>query len=101
MCIILNYLVFLQIKAKELSSLEEQFEVLKWEYEVLQVRFDRILGERDQLKCRYSEAVQEVQQKAALKSALLHFKAKDLKCNDMRPREIAVSHHFLKENFFL
>lgn len=56
------------------------------------MRFDRILGERDELKCRYSKAVQEVQQKAALKTALLQFKAKDLKCNDMRPREIVVSH---------
>jgi hypothetical protein len=46
--------VLFQAKTKQLSSLEKQFEVLKWEYEVLQVRFDRVLADRDELKSRFS-----------------------------------------------
>ncbi|KAL0819250.1 hypothetical protein ABMA28_008490 [Loxostege sticticalis] len=80
----------LAAKTKQLASLEKQFEVLKWEYEVLQVRFDRVLAERDELKAR---AVLEVQQKASLKTALLEAKLKNLEARDLGPREM---HELLK-----
>ncbi|XP_053615797.1 dynein regulatory complex subunit 4 [Plodia interpunctella] len=78
----------LAAKSKQLTSLEKQFEVLKWEYEVLQVRFDRILVERDELKCRFTRAVLEVQERAALKSALLETKLKNLEGRDLGPTEM-------------
>ncbi|XP_034835930.1 dynein regulatory complex subunit 4 isoform X2 [Maniola hyperantus] len=83
----------LAAKTKQLASLEQQFEVLKWEYEVLQVRFDRILKERDELKLRFSRAVLEVQQRASLKTALLEAKLKSFQGRDLNPREI---HELLK-----
>ncbi|CAG4987658.1 unnamed protein product [Colias eurytheme] len=78
----------LAAKTKQLASLEKQFEVLKWEYEVLQVRFDRILAERDELKARFSRAVLEVQQRASLKTALLEAKLKNMEGRDLGPREM-------------
>ncbi|KAJ8711611.1 hypothetical protein PYW08_008565 [Mythimna loreyi] len=78
----------LAAKSKQLASLEKQFDVLKWEYEVLQVRFDRIRRERDELKARFSRAVLEVQQKASLKTALLEAKLKNLEGREVGPREI-------------
>lgn len=80
----------IQAKSKQLTSLEKQFEVLKWEYEVLQVRFDRIEGERDELKNRFSRAVLEVQQKASMKAALLEEKLKTFQHRDLGPRELRV-----------
>lgn len=71
--------------------MEKQFEVLKWEYEVLQVRFDRVMAERDELKARFSRAVLEVQQQASFKCALLEAKLKNLEGKDMGPRELRVS----------
>lgn len=73
-----------------MASLEKQFDVLKWEYEVLQVRFDRVLAERDELKMRFSRAVLEVQQKASLKTALLEAKLKNMEGRDAGPSEIHV-----------
>ncbi|KAF9813769.1 hypothetical protein SFRURICE_007924 [Spodoptera frugiperda] len=83
----------LAAKTKQLASLEKQFDVLKWEYEVLQVRFDRVLAERDELKMRFSRAVLEVQQKASLKTALLEAKLKNMEGRDAGPSEI---HNLLK-----
>ncbi|KAJ0172361.1 hypothetical protein K1T71_012334 [Dendrolimus kikuchii] len=83
----------LAAKTKQLASLEKQFEVLKWEYEVLQVRFDRVLLERDELKSRFSRAVLEVQQKASLKTALMEAKLKNMEARDLGPREL---HELLK-----
>ncbi|XP_060805979.1 dynein regulatory complex subunit 4 [Amyelois transitella] len=78
----------LAAKTKQLASLEKQFEVLKWEYEVLQVRFDRIMVERDELKSRFTRAVLEVQQRAALKTALLETKLKNMEGRDLGPTEL-------------
>ncbi|CAG4954907.1 unnamed protein product [Parnassius apollo] len=83
----------LAAKTKQLASLEKQFEVLKWEYEVLQVRFDRMQAERDELKTRFSKAVLEVQQRVALKTALMETKLKILETRDLGPKEI---HDLLK-----
>lgn len=80
-----------QAKSKQLISLTKQFEVLKWEYEVLQVRFDRMQTERDELKARFSRAVLEVQQRVSLKATLLEAKLKSLEARDLGPREIHVS----------
>ncbi|XP_049886071.1 dynein regulatory complex subunit 4 [Pectinophora gossypiella] len=78
----------LAAKSKLLLSLEKQFEMLKWEYEVLQVRFDRVLSERNELKSRFSRAVLEVQQRSTLKTALLEAKVKQLEIKDLGPREL-------------
>ncbi|KAL4717030.1 hypothetical protein ACJJTC_016917 [Scirpophaga incertulas] len=83
----------LAAKTKQLASLEKQFDVLKWEYEVLQVRFDKVLNERNELKSRFSRAVLEVQQRASLKTALLEAKLKNMEARDLGPREI---HELLK-----
>lgn len=82
-----------------MASLEKQFEVLKWEYEVLQVRFDRIEKERNELKSRFSRAVLEVQQKVSLKTSLLEAKLQSLEARDLGPKEIHVSKLCIK--FFL
>lgn len=64
---------------------------MKWEYEVLQVRFDRVLDERNELKARFSKAVLEVQQRVSLRTALLEAKLKTYENRDLGPREISVS----------
>lgn len=51
----------------------------------------RILVERDELKCRFTRAVLEVQERAALKSALLETKLKNLEGRDLGPTEMNVS----------
>ncbi|KAI5644794.1 growth-arrest specific micro-tubule binding domain-containing protein [Phthorimaea operculella] len=78
----------LAAKTKQLAILEKQFEVLKWEYEVLEVRFNRVLNERNELKARFSRAVLEVQQKSTLRTALLESKLKTLQFNDVPAREL-------------
>lgn len=89
--VILTYLSYcLQAKTKQLASLEKQFEVLKWEYEVLQVRFDRVRLERDELKERFGRAVLEVQQKASLKTALMEAKLKNMETKVLGSRELHV-----------
>ncbi|XP_011547830.3 dynein regulatory complex subunit 4 [Plutella xylostella] len=74
--------------SKQLASLEKQFDVLKWEYEVLQVRFDRVKRERDELKNRFTRAVLEVQQKTSLKTALLEQRLKSMEGRTMVPRDM-------------
>ncbi|KAJ2954636.1 hypothetical protein O0L34_g2930 [Tuta absoluta] len=78
----------LAAKTKQLSILEKQYEVLKWEYEVLEVRFNRVLNERDELKARFTRSVLEVQQKATLRTALLESKLKTLQFHDAPNREL-------------
>lgn len=58
---------------------------------MLQVRFDRIQVERDELKSRFSRAVLEVQQRASMKTALLEAKLKNLEGRDKGPSEVHVS----------
>ncbi|GBP44830.1 Dynein regulatory complex subunit 4 [Eumeta japonica] len=80
-------------KTKQLAVLDKQYETLKWEGDVLQVRFDRIVAERDELKARFTRAVLEVQQKTSLKTALLEAKLKNLEGRDLGPSQL---HELLK-----
>lgn len=57
---------------------------------MLQVRFDRIQAERDELKSRFTRAVLEVQQRASLKTALLEAKLHNMEGRDLGPREMHV-----------
>eukprot|EP01002_Notosolenus_urceolatus_P005330 NODE_241_length_2406_cov_35.750530_g188_i0.p1 GENE.NODE_241_length_2406_cov_35.750530_g188_i0~~NODE_241_length_2406_cov_35.750530_g188_i0.p1 ORF type:complete len:373 (+),score=191.40 NODE_241_length_2406_cov_35.750530_g188_i0:105-1121(+) len=57
-----------------LSVLEQQKKHLTWEHEVLTQRMAHLQAEYDRLYLRYQEALQEVQQKTAFSSVLLHKK---------------------------
>lgn len=57
----------------------------------MQKRFDKILSERDELKSRFSNAVQEVQQKAAMKTESLEIKVMNLESAIGGPHKLAVS----------
>lgn len=91
--IIKYYLIIysVQAKIKQLELLEKQFELLKWEYENKQERFDKLVSERDELKSRFSRAIQEVQQKAAFKTDSLEIKVMNLESKVGEPHDLAVS----------
>nr|CAD7589344.1 unnamed protein product [Timema genevievae] len=57
-----------------LTICQKELEDLKWENEVLQLRFKKVEEERDELHNRFVSAILELQQKAALKSVLLEKK---------------------------
>nr|CAD7452108.1 unnamed protein product [Timema tahoe] len=57
-----------------LTICQKELENLKWENEVLQLRFKKVEEERDELHNRFVSAILELQQKAALKSVLLEKK---------------------------
>lgn len=80
-----------QAKTKQLEILEKSFENLKWEYENMQKRFDILVEERDELKSRFSKAVQEVYQKGEMKTDSLEMKVKSLESKLGEPNELAVS----------
>lgn len=58
----------------------------------MQTRFDKLVSERDELKSRFSKAVQEVQQKAAMKTETLEIKVRNLESKVEGPHELAVSY---------
>ncbi|XP_071764081.1 dynein regulatory complex subunit 4-like [Centroberyx gerrardi] len=53
---------------------EKEMKDLKWEHEVLQQTFSKVQLERDELYKRFTQAVQEVQQKTGFKNLLLERK---------------------------
>lgn len=57
-----------------LKQLEEQHKALSWEHEVLEQRFEKTQGERDELYKKFVKAIQEIQQKSGLKNLLLEKK---------------------------
>lgn len=80
-----------QAKIKHLESLAKHFEVLTWEYEIMQQRFDKLVSERNELKSRFSKAILEVYQKAAMKTDSLEKKVMNLESIIGGPSELSVS----------
>ena len=52
----------------------DKLDAMKWEHEILQQRFDRLVGERDVLASKFREAIHEIGQKAGFKTMLLEQK---------------------------
>ncbi|KAM4722416.1 dynein regulatory complex subunit 4 [Rhinophrynus dorsalis] len=57
-----------------LKATEKDLNDLKWEHEVLEQRFQKVQGERDELYRKFTAAIQEVQQKSGFKNLLLERK---------------------------
>lgn len=53
---------------------QDQLENLKWEHEILEQRFLRLVGERDALYLKFTAALHEVKQKAGFKTLVLEHK---------------------------
>ncbi|XP_017889521.1 dynein regulatory complex subunit 4 [Ceratina calcarata] len=63
---------------KRLSMAAKDYENLKWENEVLELRFEKCQSERDELHSRFVSAILELQQKTGLKNVLLEKKLEKL-----------------------
>ncbi|KAL0114136.1 hypothetical protein PUN28_011443 [Cardiocondyla obscurior] len=63
---------------RRLSVVLKDLENLKWENEVLELRFEKCQSERDELHARFVSAIFELQQKTGLKNVLLEKKLEKL-----------------------
>ncbi|XP_078052904.1 growth arrest specific protein 8 [Augochlora pura] len=63
---------------KRLAIVQKDFENLRWENEVLELRFDKCQSERDELQSRFVSSILELQQKTGLKNVLLEKKLEKL-----------------------
>ncbi|XP_034939197.1 dynein regulatory complex subunit 4 [Chelonus insularis] len=63
---------------KRLSVISKDYENLKWENEVLELRFEKCEAERDELHSRFTSSILELQQKTGLKNVLLEKKLEKL-----------------------
>ncbi|XP_071653903.1 dynein regulatory complex subunit 4 [Temnothorax longispinosus] len=63
---------------RRLSTVVKDLENLKWENEVLELRFEKCQSERDELHSRFVSAIFELQQKTGLKNVLLEKKLEKL-----------------------
>ncbi|XP_015600948.1 dynein regulatory complex subunit 4 isoform X2 [Cephus cinctus] len=63
---------------RRLTQTLKELENLKWENEVLELRFEKCQGERDELHSRFVSAILELQQKTGLKNVLLEKKLEKL-----------------------
>ncbi|XP_031843174.1 growth arrest specific protein 8 [Nomia melanderi] len=63
---------------KRLAIVQKDFENLKWENEILELRFEKCQSERDELHSRFVSAILELQQKTGLKNVLLERKLEKL-----------------------
>ncbi|XP_029670776.1 dynein regulatory complex subunit 4 [Formica exsecta] len=63
---------------RRLSTVAKDLENLKWENEVLELRFEKCQSERDELHSRFVSAIFELQQKTGLKNVLLEKKLEKL-----------------------
>ncbi|XP_011311337.1 growth arrest-specific protein 8 [Fopius arisanus] len=75
---------------RRLTSISKDYENLKWENEVLELRFEKCQGERDELHSRFVSSILELQQKTSLKNVLLEKKLEKLS-DLMEQREIQIS----------
>lgn len=66
--------VSLQQTKSRLTDTDKQLKNLSWESEVLQQRFEKIQGERDELYAKFETMIFDVQQKSGLKSMMLEKK---------------------------
>ncbi|XP_015119120.1 dynein regulatory complex subunit 4 isoform X1 [Diachasma alloeum] len=63
---------------RRLASISKDYENLKWENEVLELRFEKCQDERDELHSRFVSSILELQQKTSLKNVLLEKKLEKL-----------------------
>ncbi|KAG7190574.1 hypothetical protein KM043_006666 [Ampulex compressa] len=63
---------------RRLNIVLKDYENLKWENEVLELRFEKCQSERDELHSRFVSAILELQQKTGLKNVLLEKKLEKL-----------------------
>lgn len=63
---------------RRLSTVAKDLENLKWENEVLELRFEKCQSERDELHSRFVSAIFELQQKTGLKNVFLEKKLEKL-----------------------
>ncbi|XP_063979832.1 dynein regulatory complex subunit 4 isoform X2 [Diachasmimorpha longicaudata] len=63
---------------KRLASISKDYENLKWENEILELRFEKCQNERDELHSRFVSSILELQQKTSLKNVLLEKKLEKL-----------------------
>ncbi|XP_034179745.2 growth arrest specific protein 8 isoform X1 [Osmia lignaria lignaria] len=75
---------------KRLALTSKDFENLKWENEVLELRFEKCQSERDELHSRFVSAILELQQKTGLKNVLLEKKLEKLS-DLLEQREVQIS----------
>ncbi|XP_046748965.1 dynein regulatory complex subunit 4 [Diprion similis] len=75
---------------KRLTEIVKSLENLKWENEVLELRFEKCQGERDELHSRFVSAILELQQKTGLKNVLLEKKLQKLS-DLLEQREVQIS----------
>ncbi|XP_034234450.1 dynein regulatory complex subunit 4 isoform X2 [Thrips palmi] len=64
---------------QRLGLVTKELEELRWENEVLELRFEKVEKERNRLHAEFVGAVLDVQQKSGLKSAMLGKKMADLR----------------------
>ncbi|KAL3280066.1 hypothetical protein HHI36_017573 [Cryptolaemus montrouzieri] len=62
----------------KLNQTRKEFEDLKWANEALEIRFEKLQSEHQELKKRFNQAILEVQQKTSLKNILLEKRIKVL-----------------------
>ncbi|XP_011058016.1 PREDICTED: growth arrest-specific protein 8 [Acromyrmex echinatior] len=75
---------------RRLSAVMKDLENLKWENEVLELRFEKCQSERDELHSRFVSAIFELQQKTGLKNVLLEKKLEKLS-DLLEQREVQIS----------
>ncbi|XP_076295227.1 growth arrest specific protein 8 isoform X2 [Lasioglossum baleicum] len=63
---------------KRLAIIQKDSENLKWENEILELRFEKCQSERDELHSRFVSSILELQQKTGLKNVLLEKKLEKL-----------------------
>lgn len=61
-----------------MTAVAKDYENLKWENEVLEMRFEKCQKERDELHSRFVSSILELQQKTGLKNVLLEKKLEKL-----------------------
>lgn len=61
-----------------LKLLEDQLKSLNWEHEVLQQRFHKVVGERDELYEKFEKALLDIQQRTGFKNLLLERKLENV-----------------------
>ncbi|XP_046815566.1 dynein regulatory complex subunit 4-like [Vespa crabro] len=75
---------------RKLSLTIKDYDNLKWENEVLELRFEKCQSERDDLHSRFVSAILELQQKTGLKNVLLEKKLEKLS-ELLEQREVQIS----------
>ncbi|XP_078400592.1 dynein regulatory complex subunit 4 [Cetorhinus maximus] len=65
---------FLTRARAKLKLMDKEMKQFRWEHEVLEQRFCKVQGERDDLYNKFDKAIQEVQQKTGMKNIILEQK---------------------------